>query len=420
MPQEGGYPASPGEWTSLLSRLSDSIRSDSFSFSGLRRIHVRNKPTFTTSVLEDTLVLRKINENLRRSYNLSQPSRGSLVKAAKQALGENIPKSICRIDIRGCFESLNASRIIRQLGKDGKVSQQTLLLLQDLIEKCKALETRKRSHGLPRGLIVSTSLAEYALRNLDANLRLAPGVYLVLRYVDDILVFSTAKPRDTYLEVARAIGSIGLRVNRKKTQLVRISCKCEDTCNHVGTCPCAKSCKCASVNQESYVEIEYLGYSLIAPRYNSVDVGKANQVFCMLSARKVSRIKSRIYRAFAAFRATNDTNLLTQRMRYLTANQVLEAPQAKTGLKGLISGLSYTHSEYPLVEVPKALPIQRRSLHELDRFYRTLLRKHSQIITPNALGQLEALTFFSGFVSKRRTRFTGTEVNNIKACWANV
>lgn len=409
--QSGTRPATQDDWETLLESIANQISRDAFPFSGLRWHSVRRKRALSSNLLEDTLVIRKINDNVRRAYGLTQPNRTKLIQTAKQAIRENTPKSIVRIDLRRCFESICRNSLLRQLKTDARLSTQTIVLIESLFEKAAKRLGGKMPEGIPRGLTVSTSLAEIRLLQLDSALRAQAGIYLYLRYVDDILIFSTLPGVDVLAAARRAISATGLQINAQKTQSVRVGCSCEFNCTHGNHCPCKKSCKCSNPSR-SFIGLEYLGYKLLFEKHNKNKSESSNEVYCVLSERKAKRIKTRIFQAFRACDADNDWSLLEDRIRYLSSNQrVARAP----GRRGLFNGLAYTHAEY---EQPKQFT-GPGSLNEIDCFYRTSLRRLVRMkrTPPINLAILESLTFQSGFDHKRRTKFPGQRLRQIQSCW---
>lgn len=411
-PASGAYPHTDTEWAGLLEDISEKVRSGTFIFEHLYSTRIKGKVTVTTKSLEECLVLRKLNDNVRRSYGLKHQNRQSIVRTAKQAFYENTPKSVIRLDIKKCFESIDRQKVLAQLSSDGRLAFQSIALLDKFFEACSKLTPQVTRHGLPRGIVISTTLAEIQLQMIDRLIRRLPGVYLVLRYVDDILVFTTEPPAFAKPAIVSAIESLKLQINGEKTQMARIECECERQCNHSGTCPCASRCKCQKTRPSNVKSIEYLGYKFYFSAYNAED--SLNEVHCMLSDRKVIKIKSRIHSAFSSFKATGDSDLLLQRMQYLSGNQAVAVSPSR---RSLLNGLAFTHPEY-------APPREKQthstsSIAEFDRFYRCLLRMHARIADAAALPLLERISFSSGFTHKRRTKFSPAEVLRIKECWSN-
>lgn len=407
--RSGTYPASEQEWSTLLEGITEEIHRDEFTFDRMHTAPIKGNVVLTTRYLEEVLVLRKINDNIRRAYGVRQPNRQRLVKTAIQALNENVPKTVVRVDLRKCFESINRTEVLKTIVSDGNVTFQTVALLNSLFEFSSQLSPKLNTKGLPRGVIISSTLAEIKLLDLDRRIRRIPGVYLLLRYVDDLLVFSTSSELKALTDVTSAIESAGLRPNPIKTKPVRIACGCEESCTHGQACPCKKACKCAEQNPE-LEHVEYLGYKLFFLPHNGK---QANQIYCALSDRKVAKIKSRIHLAISSYTNSGDHKLLELRMKYLTANQ---AVHQSLNRRAMFSGLAYTHALY---DPPPNGAAKGNLIADLDQFYRAGLRRLAKTRKPPNEDHLLKLSFQSGFDHKRRTKFSAAEMNRIRECWQN-
>lgn len=404
----GQKPANQLEWKDFLARIEQDVAKDRHAFLGLRWHSIRGKRALSTNHLEDALVIRKVNDNIRRSYGIAEPNRAALVKTAMQAIRETSPKTIVRIDLKACFESINRRKVLKRLRADSLVSAQTMALLDKIFWQASRRFPGRMPDGIPRGLTISTSLAEIVLRDLDARLRLLPGVYLLLRYVDDLLIFSTSDKISAWSEVVGVIRSMGLKINSTKSSVRRVACDCETQCIHDQVCLCAKKCFC-SRDKPAKSDVEYLGYRIIFDSHNG---GSKNAVHCVLSSRKSSRIKTRIIEAINDCSENGDWGLLEKRILYLTGNQkVAGAP----GMRGLFNGLAYTHSEY--CEPPEYDGVG--TLADLDAFYQAALRRLMVKVCSDEHGKarLRSYSFRSGFAHRRRTKFAAQQVLKIKLCW---
>ncbi|WP_425599751.1 antiviral reverse transcriptase Drt3a [Frateuria flava] len=402
-------PTSPSEWRQFLGEIEEQISRGTFKFNGLRWHKIGPRTALSSNHLEDVLVIRKISNNIRRCYGVRESNRSQLIRTAKQALAESVPKTILRIDIKSCYESIDRNKLLNKIQSDSLVSSETVSLAKQLFREATARSKAHRSQGIPRGLILSTTLAELALRDLDKKLRALPGTYLLLRYVDDILIFTTADREHATASVRELLAELGLKINESKFSAVRVGCNCEIQCTHGHTCPCAKGCLCID-NPHARCEFDFLGYKLSFSPHNTKDPKKLNAISCTFSTRKISRIKHRVWVAFYAFDVDHDWELLMDRIRYLADNQKLESQPSR---RGLLAGLSYTHAECDPGD-----PTVETSLSRLDQFYRAKLRAIKQLIPPIAYERLARLSFQSGFAHHRRTDFSGSRVLQIKKCWA--
>jgi hypothetical protein len=406
--RDGGRPTSRDEWRAFLGSIAERVENDTFDFSGISRKRRNGKWLVWTPILEEVLVLLKINDNIRRSYGIRQQNRSALIRTAKQAFSESTPKTVARIDIKNCFESIERESLLRSMRSEGKVSAQTIVLLDWVFRRANIALRSRRTGGIPRGLNVSTSLAEIALSRLDTLIRQIPGTYLVLRYVDDILVFSTSDELALMRKLKEATSSVGLKLNQSKSKSLRIACDCDTRCQHNGACPCSKSCTCQERGNEKQLEVEFLGYKFVFSNRNAAKQ-RPNPLICVFSDKKISRTKTRIALAIRDFLNTKNLDLLVDRMRFLADNQALgETPSRK----GLYSGNSYSYSEYlsdPDFKGPGRI-------EDVDNFYRTQVRRLEGSYGAS-LSSLHRISFRSGLLHRRRTKFPALRVMEITKCW---
>lgn len=136
--------------------------------------------------LTDDFVLRRLNQIIKRTYDIQQGDRFSIVKTIQTLLESNSTFYIYKTDINKFYESINRSIILKNMKDSALLSYTTKSLLKSLVENNVFAES-----GLPRGINVSSSLAEYYMRKFDSGIRAMKGVFFYARYVDDIIIFST-------------------------------------------------------------------------------------------------------------------------------------------------------------------------------------------------------------------------------------
>ncbi|UBU61047.1 RNA-directed DNA polymerase [Acidithiobacillus ferrooxidans] len=382
-------PTKKSEWRAFLEQIEDEIISGQFRFSRLAWHTLSKRAVLSTRSLEETLVIRKMSNNIRRAYSIREANRNELIRTAKQALKEPTPKTIIRLDLKSCFESIRLNKLLKELNSDSLVSKETISLIEQLFLTAYKKANHDTRGGIPRGLILSTTLAELALRKLDKALRSLNGVYLMLRYVDDMLIFTT-EPIDSAEKMVReTIRSHNFKINEEKFMSHVVS-----KAGPVATRP---------------LNLDFLGYKFIFPDHNPSNKGD-NNISCTFSDKKISRIKTRVWMSIHAFTMDRDTDLLVDRIKYLADNQKLET---EGGRRSLLSGNSYTHSECSLKDDQVV-----NALKSLDGFYRLNLRKHVRgLVSQQVYEHLCQLSFESGFRHHRRTKYTGKRVLTIIKCW---
>ncbi|WP_285402971.1 antiviral reverse transcriptase Drt3a [Luteibacter sp. ME-Dv--P-043b] len=416
-PDEGEKPANHEEWRTFLERLQRDVALGRMKFHRLHSLALlragKTRIATATDSLDESLVLRKINDNLRRSYGIRGLNRKEAVATLLQALGENTPKSVYRVDIKSCFESIDRASVLARLRADGLVSYQTISLIDRIFERTGRLKPKIRKRGLPRGLILSGTLAEIYLAALDKAIRDIDGVYLLLRYVDDFIVMSSGSMDALVSGVDLALNELGLQPNARKTAPFPVACRCAQACDHANKCPCARQCECVVEDAKARHRMEYLGYEFRFSPYNMPS--SENQVWVLLSAAKVRKLKTRMTLAAKSYLKDGAPQLFVDRLTFLTGNQVLINSAKK---RSLSAGLAYSHPHYE----PGPFDGDAQTLRELDRFMQNLVR-FALKRRPTAKAfrdELAKLTFSSGFTHYRRTKFDTTRMAVIARCWSHV
>ncbi len=285
-----------------MDQVEDEINSGQFIFSQLAWHAIGKHAVLSTKSLEETLVIRKMSNNIRRAYSMREANRNELIRTAKQALKEPTPKTIIRLDLKSCFENIRLNELLKELISDSLVSTETISLIEQLFLTAYKKANHNTRGGIPRGLILSSTLAELALRKLDKALRSLNGVYLMLRYVDDILIFTTEPKDSAEKSVRETIRAHNFKINEEKFKNQVVS-KGGAVATHL-------------------ISLDFLGYKFIFPDHNS-SRGGDNNVSCTFSDKKISRIKTRIWTSIHAFTLDRDAVLLADRIKYLADNQKL-------------------------------------------------------------------------------------------------
>jgi hypothetical protein len=400
---------------SRLEKLANSLANGTFAPAQFGRRTIKSYSVYSTSSYENTIVLRKLNDNLRRLYKLHQSDRTRIVKQVALLLAESCPKSVLRLDIKSFYDAVNRQQLLRRIGDDSLLSPKSKsLLLQFLSGAFPGL-----GEGLPRGVNLSASLAEFALRDFDQSVKALPGVYFYARYVDDIIVFTIHDP----IAIKQSIESIlphGLELNEKKTTLFTINgCRCEDGCVCGSSCRCISTCRCKETDGIP-AEFDFLGYKF---KFSSI-AGKEKrraEIFISMADKKVAKTKTRIVRSLLDYARNRDFVLLRDRLRFLTANHSLTTSNVDQKVK---SGVYYSYRLLTLIEDSSGRLIPP-IIRELDHFLRAALfasnnafgRKLSAALSPTQKQSLQMISFTSGFISKRLARIPAPRIKQLKECW---
>ena len=293
-----------------LSMLEKKISEGTFDFSKFRKTEIGKFSILRSTKLGDELVLRKLNENIRRVYKLKQADRNSVVRQTQVLLTEAVQKHVVKLDITAFYESINREAILKKIDQDGLLSQKSVKLLYQFSKRV----SEYFSSGVPRGIGLSATLAELSFRPIDEAVRRFPGVYYYARYVDDIIVFSTDES-DKIMNHVASILPEGMQLNEAKCKPFYVGCNCSKICIHKNaSCPCIKQCKCASKKPDFH--LDYLGYAL---SFENIPKGKDPlSVGVQMSENKIARTKTRIVKAILDHVKKNDFSLLRLRLQFLT------------------------------------------------------------------------------------------------------
>jgi len=355
------------------------INNDTFEFN-LKQVN----DYILTDKLSDRLILRKLNDNLRRLYKDQQSNRRIIISQIKTLLEETCTAWLLKTDIKKFYESINRPRLVEKLQTDPLLSYQSIKLLKKLFDNpLIAPQT-----GLLRGLAISATLSELYMRKFDKWIRQFPGVYYYARYVDDIIIFANSK--NTILELKNQLNpqlktlAEGLVVNDSKTREYDIN------------------------NIPESNPLEYLGYKF------TVNKIKKNEKSLVISIadKKVKKIKTRIILAFLNFLKSKDFELLKVRMKFLTGNYSIRKSTSGNDLK---AGIYYNYLNVTNLKVFDALNLFYQKVIFSKRH--SFGRRISSELTTDQKIILSKFSFKHGFTNKTYFSFLPSDVNKIKSCW---
>lgn len=336
---------------------------------------IKNNKTFTNDTLYNALTIRRTNNILKDIFSFQTYSRNQEVKQLWDIIhSEQKDSYIFRTDIRSFFEALPFSKIIHDLMRHNLITKTIYFHLMNIYRQT----SKDGFEGLPRGLPISSSLSEIALRGFDYKTRNLDGCFYYSRYVDDIVFIST-KQIDNIENKIRDNLPFNLDLNAKKTFYEKI-----------GT------------NRE----VEFLGYCF------NLD----NSEYSKMSRRKLDKIKSRIALSFVAYvKKDYDYHLLLDRLKFLSGNSILRMAGRK---KPITVGIRY---QYQLCSEKAIFP----QLKELDTFFKRILssrnyyvgRRLKQLLTTNQIKEISKLSFMSGYKQKITHSFKRERVARMKDAW---
>lgn len=310
---------------------------------------------------ESYYALRQISRNIRRLYKTKPADRNQIISQVQNLLEDDFPYIIIRSDIKSFFESVDQKSLIEKLIKDQLLSTSSIKIIKQILWDYSAL-TKSKGIGIPRGLGISSDLAELYLKGVDQEIKEIEDVVYYARYVDDIFILiapnSTTDP-STYLpQIQEAIHKRMLSVNEDKTiQLVR------------------------GDYQKSF---EYLGYEFTLKK-NTADID--------ITKSKFEKIKLRVLKSFESYEKQRHRNskaayrLLLKRIKFLTSNTRLVNSKANAFVGIFFSNPNLT------------------SYKRLEALDAILKDKSDKIISTSLKSKLKRLSFRMGHEEKTYEKF---------------
>lgn len=360
----------------------------------LRKVTINNKSAYTINLLEHNLIVRKLHQNLRKSFYYSAPNRHTIIKNLLSLLREATPYNVYRLDIQSFFESVDKNTLFEHLDNNYFLCAYSKKILKELFKQFESLG----GSGIPRGLSISNILSDIYMQSFDQAISKNNVVFYYRRYVDDIIIITSCKEdKDSFLTHLSSELPKGLIFNSDdKFQFISIS---------------------KNINNNSLplnYRFDYLGYSFSIENNHSKDKNRAIKID--IANNKIKKIKTKIIRAFIAFSKDQNFEILIERLLFLSTN--FSIYDRNKGRKKL-SGIYYNYPE---------LSENNESLLELDQYLRTLILskatfKHLNIsskLSKNQKRKLLSLSFFKSHTNRSFNYFSGQRIKVLKECWKNV
>lgn len=416
--------------TDSLDKFYEDIAKDSFEFS-LKQV----SEYFLTNDLPNKLILRKLNDNIKRIYKDEQANRRIIITQVKTLLSETCPFWVIKTDIKSFYESIDRERLISKFHDDSMLSYQSMFLMKRIFEN----PILAGKSGVPRGMNISATMSELYMRKFDRWVRSYDSVYYYARFVDDIIIFSNSL-KDSLnlienLNPQLNILAEGLSINQNKTEL--FDGKTLQRLDIVYG---------KSIPKKEIHKLDYLGYSFskviipekivpkkiqninklrytIANKYSVIEDNpvsvilldtiqreKYSNLIVSVADKKVKKIKTRMIKAFLDFAKNKDFNLLEKRIQFLTGNYSIRKSEEGNSLR---AGIFYNY-----------LQVTNHSIFlELNQ----LLRKSIFSKSPNfgakiglsniQKSKLSKYCFLAGFEKKVFFEFSYIEMQQIIKCW---
>lgn len=364
---------------------------------------LNGRQVFMFHSLWEELVARKLCSNIKRTSKATSWGRSQIVSNLRLLLEEGIPYRVYRLDVKSFYESFTVAHVISKVDEIAELSPLSKRLMHDLLVCHAALG----GAGIPRGLALSAALSNHLMQDFDHRVSGHSEVFFFSRYVDDIIVVTSAREEETiFVRQLENMLPPGLHLNPVKRQVV----EAKDRVNPTKPSDAAMH----------LFWFDYLGYSFRVSEPVKDNRIKSfgdyrRSVVVDIAEKKRGRFKTRISRSFLDFSRTGDWFLLKDRIKFLTKN--FSVYNAKAGGKK-IAGIFHS---YPLASS------DADGMVALDDFLRNaILSKTGRIsslsspmLTGEQKRELLSNSFVDGHSRASFVYFSGSRLNQIQACWKN-
>lgn len=358
----------------IFSDLENKIEAQGINFKLISGKSINNKQTYKIENTKDNpeifFALKQVQKNIKASFRIRPSNRYEISNQVINMLDNDFPKYVIRTDIESFFESIPHNKLKEKLKENYILNMESENIINKILDQYSELsETDK---GVPRGVGISSYLAELYMQDIDNEIKALPNLTYYARYVDDmILVFTpnTKYDKICYLKkILKIIKSEGLQLKKEKT-------------------------KAYNLYENSCIQLDFLGYEIV-----KVDTIKIN---VSITDSKVSKYKEKIdssikyYTRSINYDEKSARKLLRNRLKYLTGNtRLLNAK------KDILIGIYFSN----------ILLTDTKKLKELDDYLKYKLDKLNPTI--NLQDKFSKYSFEKGFKEKTFYKF---DVKTLKA-----
>jgi hypothetical protein len=366
----------------------EEIASDSFEFK-FKQV----SKYYLTKDLPDKLILRKLNDNIKRIYKDEQANRRIIIAQMKTLLSETCPFWVIKTDIKGFYESIDRERLVSKFQDDSMLSYQSMFLMKMVFEN----PILAGKSGVPRGMNISATMSEIYMRKFDRWVGSYDSVYYCARFVDDIIIFSNSlKDSLNLIESLNPQLNVlteGLSINQKKTELFDGK-------------TLEKLDKINGKTTNKIHKLDYLGYSFRVENGRT----KARKLIVSIAEKKISKIKTRIIKAFLDFSRNKDFDLLESRIKFLTGNYSIRKSDEGNSLR---AGIYYNYLQVTSHSIFKELnQFLRKSIYSKNPNFGAKIELSN--IQKKTLGKY---CFLAGFEKKVFFEFSYIKMQKVIKCW---
>jgi hypothetical protein len=383
----GGYDADE------LAQRAVTVVQSGFGALRLESLVIKRKLAHCVRSTPHAVVLRGLNRLIRQATQIKPSDRDTIIRRLGTVLAEGVPHRVYKFDIKAFFESVDTKWLFEQVANVSALPRSAILVLERYLNELHS----RGIVGLPRGVPLSATLSEFALQRFDSELSILPEVYFHARYVDDIVVVTSARenPKDFARKIRKLLAHLGLELNHNKSTRIDVAVQ-------------PKSDGKAIVGQ-----FDYLGYNfLIHETTRNADRRLARKVEITIAATKIARLKTRLCCSLGTFLSDGDIGKLERRLQVLTGNyNVRDFSTGRPRNTGLYCNYRRVNSQV--------------ALSELDAFFRSVMvgsrsrlsRRLSAKIPTTVRRSLLKYNFAKSFEKRTFYNFQVTELVELRRCW---
>lgn len=302
-----------------LEKISNAINKKNFKFH-LKKNEKDGKDIFVIQENREAFfAIKQLQNNIKRTFKVKQSDRHLILSQLKLLLNESAPKYLIRVDIKDFFESIPQQKLLDKILNNTLLSVLSKKFITQILEEYNeqmGLSGDDVKKGVPRGVGISSYLAELYLKDIDNKVKSMNDVIYYARYVDDIIIIiSPSLPKKEINDYFNAIDSF---FNEVDLEIHATGEKC-------------KLIDLTKKNSEKEDRLTYLGYTInITQTANNKIETKYG-----LSEKKKRKIEDNIKKSILHFNEKSKYGLKEARqelllcLRFLTTNTRLSGAKSK-------------------------------------------------------------------------------------------
>jgi len=366
---------------------------------------VKGKATYSVRDLTHKLILRQCAYNITKKVRPKLKTRSQIIRELRVFLSDGGSYTVYRLDIQTFFETCDAENILKVLTNLG-VNQQTIRIISQFLSNF----NNNYSHGIPRGVEISSILSEVILHEFDEAIRANEYVFYYSRFVDDIIIVTSSQEEEKpFIRLLKSHLPKGLRFNHNKSRYFKAS-----TVTDYPAVP---------------VEFDYLGYRIsITEHYNYISTNGTKpskkkittshtndfrDVVIDISNKKTKSLIGKLHKAFYSYAKSADFALLSDRINFLATNRDLIH---KGKNEKIPTGIYYNYKE---------ISVTNGALSRLDKALKALVlspNKRLENVTSRKLNRVQTqsllkISFQHGFSMRVFKKYSPNRLKEITRIW---